>query len=195
MRKREEIIAEIIAGAGEIDFPSPTVSRRGKPHTTVDFSRMTADGIARRDGYFMDVALRLAEAALEAGEVPVGALVVRGNEIISADYNGRESEKNALYHAECAAIEKACRALGGWRLPGCELFVTLEPCIMCAGAVVSARVPRVVFGARDERAGFFGSAADARDFGLNHTPTVTSGVREAEALALMKRFFEGKRKV
>ena len=191
--KREKIIEEILAAAGEKDFPSPAVSRRGKPHTTVDLSRMTADEVARRDGYFMDIALRLAQAALDAGEVPVGALVVRGDEIISADYNGRESEKNALYHAECAVIEAACRTLGGWRLPGCELFVTLEPCIMCAGAVISARVPRVVFGARDDRAGFFGSAADARSFGLNHTPTVTSGVREAECLALLKRFFAKKR--
>lgn len=171
----------------------PAVSRRGKPRMTVDFGGADAEHIAGRDLFYMDAALELASAAAEYGEVPVGALVVRGGDILAADFNGREGAKNALYHAETAVISAACAALGGWRLPGCELYVTLEPCAMCAGAVVSARVPRVVFGASDKKAGAYGGRFDLRDAGLNHTPEVVSGVREDEAAELLRRFFSGKR--
>ena len=114
------------------------------------------DGEAR-DRCFMDAALALAHAAAEEGEVPVGCVIVREGRILAGEYNGREGMKNALWHAEAAAVDRACRALGGWRLPGCTLYVTLEPCPMCAGAIWNARIPRVVIGARDARAGAMGS--------------------------------------
>lgn len=190
---REERVREIISRYEECPYHSPKTGRRGKPHTTVDFSGISAEEIRRRDEFYMSCALELAREALLWGEVPVGALIVRGDKIISADFNGRESGKNALYHAETSVIGKACREMGGWRLPGCELYVTLEPCIMCAGAIVSARVPRVVFGATDKKAGFFGGVCDAVMLPLNHKPVVVSGVLETEAGELLTEFFEKKR--
>ncbi|MBQ6788782.1 MAG: nucleoside deaminase [Clostridia bacterium] len=141
----------------------------------------------------MRCALDLAAASLEFGEVPVGAVMVRGGKIVAADFNGRESEKNALYHAEVAVIGKTCRAMGGWRLPGCELYVTLEPCIMCTGAIFQARVPRLIFGAADPKAGFFGGIANACDMPLNHKINVKSGVLAEEASRLLEEFFTKKR--
>ncbi|MBR6807142.1 MAG: nucleoside deaminase [Clostridia bacterium] len=141
----------------------------------------------------MSCAIELGRCAASVGEIPVGALIVCGGEIIAADFNGRETEKNALYHAECAVIDKACRALGGWRLPGCELYVTLEPCIMCAGGVISSRLPRVIFGSNDPKGGFFGSVADATAFGLNHKPVITKGILERECGELLREFFQRKR--
>ena len=146
-----------------------------------------------RDRFFMDAALALAKAAGEEGEVPVGCVIAREDRIVSGEYNGREGLKNALWHAETAAIDKACRALGGWRLPGCTLYVTLEPCPMCAGAIWNARIPRVVIGAKDARAGAMGSLLNLASYPLNPKPEVTFGVREAECRELLQAFFRKKR--
>ena len=193
MIDRESMIRSITDKWSLCPYPAPKTARRGKPHTTVDFSGLSIDDIRRRDEFYMSCALELGRCAAMLGEIPVGALIVCGNSIIAADFNGRETEKNALYHAECAVIDKACKTLGGWRLPGCELFVTLEPCIMCAGGVISARLPRVVFGAADPKGGFFGSVADAATLPLNHKPVITRGILDEECAALMREFFEKKR--
>lgn len=138
-------------------------------------------------------ALELAREAAAEGEVPVGAVVVKDGEVIACGRNRRETGKNALCHAELEAIGNACRALGGWRLWQCELFVTLEPCPMCAGAAINARIPRVVFGARDPKAGSCGSVVDLFSLPYNHHPEVTGGVLETECAALLKDFFRSLR--
>lgn len=150
--------------------------------------------IERDDEYFMREALRLAERARELDEVPVGALCVRDGEIISAAYNTRENSKCATHHAEILAIEQACRTLGGWRLPGVTLYVTMEPCVMCAGAVVNSRVERVVFGAWDKRFGAFGSLLDLSAVPLNHKPEIKAGVLGEECAAMLSGYFAAKRK-
>ena len=193
MNEREKIISEILSRYKECPYPAPKTHRRGKPHTTVDFSGISEADKNLRDEFYMSCALELAKASLDFGEVPVGAVMVRGDSVVAADFNGRESEKNALYHAECAVIGKTCREMGGWRLPGCELFVTLEPCIMCAGAVFQARVPRLVFGAEDPKAGFFGGIANAAEMPLNHKLSVKSGVLAEDAKSLLEEFFAKKR--
>ena len=147
-----------------------------------------------RDEYFMREALSLAMRAAEIDEVPVGALCVRDGEIISAAYNTRETSKCATHHAEILAIEEACRKLGGWRLPGVTLYVTMEPCVMCAGAVINSRVERVVFGAWDKRFGAFGSLLDLAAVPLNHTPQIKAGVLGEECAALLSGYFAAKRK-
>ena len=124
----------------------------------------------------MSEAIRLARLAEEIDEVPVGALIVRDGEIIARAYNTRETSKCATHHAEVLAIEEACRVLGGWRLPGVTLYVTMEPCAMCAGAIMNARIPRVVFGAPDLRFGALGSLIDLSEIPLNHKPAVCGGV-------------------
>lgn len=146
------------------------------------------------DYYFMKRALVLAEQALNLGEVPVGAVIVCGNEIISEAFNTRETERNALLHAEISAIDMACKKLGGWRLHMCDLYVTLEPCPMCAGAIVNARIKRVVFGAKDFKAGAFGSVINLNSYPLNHKPEIISGVFEQESQNLLRRFFADLRK-
>ncbi|MBE6597938.1 MAG: nucleoside deaminase [Ruminococcaceae bacterium] len=145
------------------------------------------------DRFFMSAALELAKAAAVLGEVPVGCVIVREGKIIAADFNGREETKDAVYHAECSAISKACRVLGGWRLTGCTLYVTLEPCPMCAGAIWNARVPRVVIGARDAKAGALGSLINLNAYPLNHKPLLTFGVLEKETAALLRDFFSSRR--
>lgn len=145
------------------------------------------------DEGFMDAALALAAEAADADEVPVGCVIVRGGEIIAVGRNRREGDRHALAHAEIEAIDKACRALHGWRLIGCTLYVTLEPCPMCAGAIVNARIPRVVFGARDPKAGAMGSVFDVNAFPLNHKPEIVGGVRGAESAAMLTDFFRRKR--
>ncbi|MBE6658795.1 MAG: nucleoside deaminase [Ruminococcaceae bacterium] len=137
----------------------------------------------------MREAIREAEIAASLGEVPIGAVVVWDGEIVSRAHNTRETEKNALGHAECSAIAAACEALGGWRLHRATLYVTLEPCPMCAGAIVNARVARVVYGAKDARAGAFGSVLQLNNYPLNHRPQLSSGVCEEECRALMTAFF------
>lgn len=138
---------------------------------------------------YMLEALHQAHRAADRGEVPVGAVVVRDGIIVSRAYNTRETGKNALYHAELKAIDKACKKLGGWRLPRCELYVTLEPCPMCAGAIINSRVEAVYFGARDKKAGAFGTCFDMNSFGLNHRPAVFDGVLETECSSLLSDFF------
>ena len=141
------------------------------------------------DERFMARALELADIAAELGEVPVGAVVVMDGEIISEGYNRRETDKNALAHAECIAIDEACKRLGGWRLHKCELYVTLEPCPMCAGAIVNSRIKRVVVGAKDAKAGAFGSLINFNFYPLNHKPEIVFGVLENEATARLQKFF------
>ena len=142
------------------------------------------------DRYFMEEALTLAREAAEMGEVPVGCVIVRNGKIVGRGKNCRETEKTALGHAEIEAIRDACKNLGGWRLWDCTLYVTLEPCSMCAGAIINARIPQVVFGASDEKYGACGSVCDLFSMNFNHHPEVTKGVCEEEALALMTRFFQ-----
>ena len=146
-----------------------------------------------RDEKYMSAALEMARLAGEAGEVPVGAVVVYNDEVIASAYNRRESDKCATSHAELLAVEAACRARGGWRLFGCELYVTLEPCVMCAGAAVNARLDRVVFGAKDLRFGALGSITDINSIGLNHKYEVVGGVLENECRTLLQDFFRQKR--
>lgn len=141
----------------------------------------------------MRKALALAEKAAQADEVPVGALIVREGRIISRAYNKRETLKNPAAHAEFLAIQKASKKLGGWRLPGCTLYVTLEPCPMCAGAIVNSRIPRVVFGAFDPKAGALGSVYDLAEGKLNHTPEIVSGVLQKECGDVLSEYFKKKR--
>lgn len=146
------------------------------------------------DVRFMKEALAEARLAAEAGEVPVGAVIVRDGTVIARAHNTRETEKNALHHAEVLAIDAACRALGGWRLTDCTLYVTLEPCPMCGGAILNARVGRVVYGAKDASMGVFGSVLNYNAYPLGYKPAVTVGVCAEESRALMQSFFEEARK-
>ena len=145
------------------------------------------------DFELMGLALEEAAKAAALGEVPVGAVVARHGEVIATAHNTRETEKNALHHAELLAIDAACKALGGWRLWECELFVTLEPCPMCAGAALNARVDRVVYGAADPAAGCLGSRINLFALELGHVPYITAGVLEEECSALLLEFFQARR--
>ena len=145
------------------------------------------------DEYFMREAMRLAREAAERDEVPVGAIAVRDGKIIARASNTREESKCATHHAELLAIEAACRALGGWRLPGVTLYVTMEPCCMCAGAIINARIPRVVFGAPDLRFGAFGSLINLAEVPLNHKPEITGGVLGEECAAILTEYFRAQR--
>ena len=146
------------------------------------------------DEKYMEEAIKLALLAAERDEVPVGAVAVRGGEIIASAFNTREETKCATHHAELLCIEEACRTLGGWRLPGVTLYVTMEPCIMCAGAIINSRIERVVYGARDHRFGAFGSALDVNSAGLNHRPEVVGGVLGERCAEILSSYFKGKRK-
>ena len=141
------------------------------------------------DRHYMEQALALAAEAAAEGEVPVGCVIVRRGEVVGTGRNRREGAKNALGHAEIEAIHDACSHLGGWRLWDCTLYVTLEPCPMCAGAIVNARIPRVVFGTADAKAGSCGSVCNLFEMDYNHHPEVVSGVCEEEAAALLSEFF------
>ena len=142
------------------------------------------------DEQMMREALALAAEAAAEGEVPVGCVITLDDRIVGRGRNRREVGKNALAHAELEAIAEACRTLGGWRLWRCTLYVTLEPCPMCAGAIINARIPRVVYGAKDVRFGACGSVTDLFAMPFNHRPTVETGLLEAEALALLQDFFQ-----
>jgi tRNA(adenine34) deaminase len=142
-----------------------------------------------RDEELMARALELAAESAAEGEVPVGAVITKDGEIIAEGRNRRELGKNALYHAELEAIDKACKALGGWRLWQCELYVTLEPCPMCAGAIINSRLRRVIYGAKDLKAGSFGSVADFNELAYNHKPEIVSGVLGEECSRLLSDFF------
>ena len=141
------------------------------------------------DEEYMREALLLARKAFEMGEVPVGAVAVWEGKIVGRGMNLRETEKNALRHAEIMAIDEACRNLGGWRLWKCDLYVTLEPCPMCAGAIINSRVKRVIFGASDPKAGSCGSLTNLFEMPYNHKPEVVSGVLEKECSEILSRFF------
>ena len=145
------------------------------------------------DLYFMDLALELAKEAAAEGEVPVGCVITRGEEVVGRGRNRREGDKSALAHAEIEAIGEACRNLGGWRLWECTLYVTLEPCPMCAGAIINARIPRVVYGAGDAKCGACGGVCSLFDMAFNHHPAVEAGIREEEAGALLTEFFQNLR--
>lgn len=143
---------------------------------------------------YMKAAIKEAKKAAEKGEVPVGAVIVQDGKIIARAYNTRETDKNALCHAEVKAIRKACKKLGGWRLVRCHLYVTLEPCPMCAGAIINSRIVSVTYGASDQKAGAFGTLFDMNGFTLNHKPEIYAGVMKEECAALLSDFFAALRK-
>ncbi|MDY3846267.1 MAG: tRNA adenosine(34) deaminase TadA [Eubacteriales bacterium] len=149
---------------------------------------------ASEDEAYMRRALELAKTAASEDEVPVGAIIVQNGRIISEAYNLREKSKCATKHAEIIAIEKACETLGGWRLPDCTMYVTLEPCIMCAGAIVNSRIKRVVFGATDEKSGAFGSLVNVSELKVNHHVESVGGCLDCESKNILGEYFKGKRK-
>jgi len=145
------------------------------------------------DHTYMAEALALAKEAAAEGEVPVGCVIVRGSQIVGRGRNRRETDKNALAHAEIEAINDACRNIGGWRLWDCTLYVTLEPCAMCAGAILNARIRKVVYGASDKKFGAVNSVCSLFSMEFNHHPEVESGVMEEESAALLQTFFQNLR--
>ena len=145
------------------------------------------------DIQYMDEALVLAREAAAEGEVPVGCVIVCKDQIVGRGRNRREKGRSALAHAEVEAIRQACETLGGWRLWECTLYVTLEPCPMCAGAIINARIPRVVYGAKDDKSGACGSVCNLFSMDFNHHPKVETGLREAECAALLTEFFQNLR--
>ena len=142
---------------------------------------------------YMNMALGLAREAAAEGEVPVGCIIVRGDQVVGRGRNRREQGKSALAHAEIEAIDDACKNLSGWRLWDCTLYVTLEPCAMCAGAILSARIPRVVYGASDKKYGAVRSVCSLFSMEFNHHPQVEAGILEEECAELMKDFFQNLR--
>ena len=142
---------------------------------------------------FMERAIRISEKAAQLGEVPVGAVIVKDNKIIAEGYNRREERKNVLSHAETEAISAACEALGSWRLDGCELYVTLEPCPMCTGAIMASRIERVVFGAYDEKGGAMGSVCNLCEMPFMNVPQVIGGYMADECVSVLTGFFNSLR--
>ena len=142
---------------------------------------------------YMALALELGRQAMAEGEVPVGCVIVKDGVVVGKGRNRRETARTALGHAEIEAIHQACATLGGWRLTGCTLYVTLEPCPMCAGAILNARIPRVVFGARDPKAGACGSVCDLFSEPFNHHPACTAGVLEEPCAQILRDFFRNLR--
>ena len=142
------------------------------------------------DIQFMEASLELAKEAAADGEVPVGCVIVRKGEIVGRGRNRREINKSALAHAEIEAISDACRTLGGWRLWECTLYVTLEPCPMCAGAILNARIPRVVYGASDAKCGAVRSVCSLFSMEFNHHPQVEAGILETECAEVLTEFFQ-----
>lgn len=143
---------------------------------------------------FMKLALEQAKLSAEEGEVPVGAVIVRNGEVVSVGRNRREREKNALCHAEIEAINNACKSLGGWRLWECEMFVTLEPCPMCAGAIINSRIKKVTYGAKDTKNGAVESVVQLFSSGFTHKPDFENGICEKECAAVLSDFFKNLRK-
>ena len=150
--------------------------------------------VTQQDIAYMEEAIALAKQAAALGEVPIGCVITRDGKIVGRGYNRRETGKTALGHAELMAIEDACRTLGGWRLWQCRLYVTLEPCPMCAGAIINARIPVVVYGAKDPKAGSVGSITDLFSMPYNHHPQVISGVLEDTCAGLLQDFFRSLRR-
>ena len=145
------------------------------------------------DEKYMSIALDEAKKAYDEGEVPVGAIIVKNGEIISVAHNNREATNDATGHAETLAIRKACEIIGSWRLEDCELYVTLEPCPMCMGAIINSRIKRVVYGAKDAKAGACGSVLNLTSYPLNHKPAVVSGIMCDECADILSDFFANKR--
>lgn len=148
----------------------------------------------KNDEYFMKEAIKLAKEAASLGEVPVGAIIVKDKEIIAMGINKRETGKNALYHAEIEAIDKACKKLNGWRLWQCDMYVTLEPCPMCCGAIINSRIKRVIYGASDPKGGCFGSIINFNDLPFNHKPEIIGGVLKEECSSIISGFFKNLRR-
>ena len=144
--------------------------------------------------FFMTQALLLAKEAADEGEVPVGAVVVKDGEIVGRGRNRREKSKNALSHAETEAINDACKNLGGWRLWQCDMYVTLEPCPMCTGAIINSRIKRLIYGASDCKAGSCGSVVNLFELPYNHKPEIVSGIKKDECAELLSEFFKALRK-
>ena len=142
------------------------------------------------DKKFMTQALQYAQKAFDSGEVPVGAVIVKNGEIVGTGYNMRETKQNALSHAEIEAINNACKTLGTWRLDGCELYVTLEPCPMCTGAIINARIKTVIFGAFDSKMGCMDSVINLCDYPFNHKPEIYAGICEDECKEILQKFFQ-----
>ncbi len=138
----------------------------------------------------MREALKLAKLSFDEGEVPVGAVVTLDGEIVGRGRNRRETAKNALAHAEIEAINDACKALGGWRLWQCEMYVTLEPCPMCAGAIINSRIKKITFGAYDKKAGSCSSVINLFDLPYNHKPEIEGGFMQEECAEILSRFFK-----
>ena len=147
-----------------------------------------------KDICYMELALSEARLAADLGEVPVGAVVVMGDKVIASARNNREQTGDATGHAELLAIREACRVLGGWHLEKCTLYVTLEPCPMCTGAIINSRLGRVVYGAKDAKAGACGSVLDMRYYPLNHKPVIKGGVMARECADVLSDFFKNKRR-
>jgi len=165
---------------------------QGKPQTNYTILRIDAGN--KMYEFFMKKALEEAQKAFHEDEVPVGAVIVRNGEIISAAHNCRELLKDATAHAEMLAIRKACEALGGWRLLDCDMYVTLEPCAMCSGAILQARIERLYIGAMDPKGGAAGSILNLFEkYHFNHNTEVISGIMEAECSQILKDFFKRKR--
>lgn len=139
---------------------------------------------------FMKIAISEAQKAAERGEIPVGAVIVKNNEIISVGHNLREEKQNALSHAEIEAINSACQKLGSWRLDDCEMYVTLEPCPMCTGAIINARIKTVIFGAYDSKMGCMDSVINLCDYPFNHKVEIYGGIMEDECLNILQDFFK-----
>lgn len=163
-------------------------------------SRINVHNTQLADEFYMRRALELAAEAAALGETPIGCVIARSDsepsdeKIVARSYNLRETVKNATAHAELLAISQACEKLGGWRLCGCTLYVTLEPCPMCAGAIINARLDRVVWSASDPKAGAFGSVINLCSYPLNHKPELTCGVLREQSAALLGEFFKSLRK-
>ena len=142
-----------------------------------------------QDEKFMLLAIEQAEKARELGEVPIGAVIVKDGEVVGTGFNRRETGKNALYHAEIIAIDDACRRLGGWRLWQCEMYVTMEPCPMCAGAIINSRIKRIVYGCCDMKAGSVKSVIDLFELPYNHKPVYEGGIMAEECSQMLSSFF------
>ena len=145
------------------------------------------------DEKYMSIALDEAKKAFDEGEVPIGAIIVKNGEIISVAHNNREATNDATGHAETLAIRKACEVIGSWRLEDCDIYVTLEPCPMCMGAIINSRIKKVVYGAKDAKAGACESVVNLTSYPLNHKPVVVSGIMRDECADILSDFFINKR--
>jgi tRNA(adenine34) deaminase len=180
-----------VLGSSEVALPA---TLRTSEHLEQALDTTMSEHFFPRDEYFMRLALREAERAAEHEDVPIGAVVAHGGELIAAGHNERELRQDPTAHAEIIALREAARKLGSWRVLDAVLYVTLEPCAMCAGAIVLARVSRVVFGASDPKAGACGSVLDVLgEPRLNHRPALAGGLLDGECGAMLSEFFASRR--